>query len=400
MAPVPPHTFPSNGFEIIDPSLKIEEETLSFYDPRLFYPVRIGEVFQERYQIITKLGWGAHSTIWLCHDLHNDLYRSLKIHINTLQQNRELQIYQHLKNPALEQSEHGGKEHLRELYDSFRVKGPYGTHDVFILRPLGTSIRDLQKVMPDGVFDVDIVPEILLQILPTVHFLHTEANITHTDIHTGNLLEGIQDEQLLVKMLEDELGGKLCPRKDAGDRTVYATRYFRESIGNLYLCDLGEAVVGDKNTGPAMPTQYRAPEIILGMKWGHAIDMWSIGMMVWDMMQPADIFKIYNREDEFLNNAYHLASMIALLGPPPREFLEQSQESSKYWDKSGNWRDIVPIPTNRTLEDLATKPQDKEERDLFINFVSGLLCWLPEDRLDSFKVFSHLWIYRAMEQNQ
>lgn len=101
-----------------------------------------------------------------------------------------------------------------------------------------------------------------------------------SDIHTGNLLEGIQDERLLVKMLEDELSGTLCPRKDAGDRFIYTTRYFRESIGNIYLCDLGEAVVGNENTGPVMPTQYRAPEVILGMKWGHAIDMWSVGMMV------------------------------------------------------------------------------------------------------------------------
>lgn len=102
------------------------------------------------------------------------------------------------------------------------------------------------------------------------------------DIHTGNLLEGIQDERLLAKMEQDELSGNLCPRKDAGDRTIYTTRYFRESIGNLYLCDLGEAVVGEENEGPAMPTQYRAPEVILGMKWGHAIDMWSVGMMVCD----------------------------------------------------------------------------------------------------------------------
>lgn len=35
----------------------------------MFYPVRIGEVLRERYQVVAKLGWGAHSTIWLCHDL-------------------------------------------------------------------------------------------------------------------------------------------------------------------------------------------------------------------------------------------------------------------------------------------------------------------------------------------
>lgn len=101
-----------------------------------------------------------------------------------------------------------------------------------------------------------------------------------TDIHTGNVLEGIEDESLLVKMEEDELGNAPCPRKNAGDRTIYATRHFRESVGQLYLCDLGEAVIGGENEGRAMPTSYRAPEVILKMKWGHAIDMWSVGMMV------------------------------------------------------------------------------------------------------------------------
>lgn len=72
--PLSPRTFPTSGFDVIDPSLKIEEETLSFYDARMFYPVRIGEVFRGRYQIITKLGWGAHSTIWLCRDLQYALF--------------------------------------------------------------------------------------------------------------------------------------------------------------------------------------------------------------------------------------------------------------------------------------------------------------------------------------
>lgn len=110
----------------------------------------------------------------------DDLYRALKVQINTLQHNRELQIYEHLKSATLEQSDHGGKDHLRELYDFFKIDGPHGTHDVLVLRPLGTSISDLQRIMPDGVFDVNTVPHILLQLLPTIHFLHTEADITHT----------------------------------------------------------------------------------------------------------------------------------------------------------------------------------------------------------------------------
>lgn len=91
---------------------------------------------------------------------------------------------------------------------------------------------------------------------------------------------GINNEHLLARMEENELSGNLCPRKDTRDRTIYTSQFFCKSIGHLYLCDLGEAVVGDENVGPAMPTQYRVPEVILGMKWGHAINMWSVGMMV------------------------------------------------------------------------------------------------------------------------
>jgi serine/threonine-protein kinase SRPK3 len=53
------------------------------------------------------------------------------------------------------------------------------------------------------------------------------------------------------------------------------------------------------------------------------------------MMQPADLFHICDKENEVLNNAHHLAAMIALLGPPPQEFLDRSPESMKYWDENG-----------------------------------------------------------------
>jgi hypothetical protein len=29
-----------------------------------------------------------------------------------------------------------------------------------------------------------------------------------------------------------------------------------------------------------MPLQYRAPEVMLDMKWGHAVDMWSVVLTV------------------------------------------------------------------------------------------------------------------------
>ncbi len=67
--PSAPRQFPTSNFEVIDSSRRIEEETLPWYNPLDFYPVKIGEVFQSRYQVTGKLGYGMNGTVWLCRDL-------------------------------------------------------------------------------------------------------------------------------------------------------------------------------------------------------------------------------------------------------------------------------------------------------------------------------------------
>ena len=46
----------------------IEEETLPRYCPQHYYPVHIGETFDNRFLIVAKLGYGASSTVWLARD--------------------------------------------------------------------------------------------------------------------------------------------------------------------------------------------------------------------------------------------------------------------------------------------------------------------------------------------
>ena len=65
----PRRKFLNSGFKMISDAEKLEEETWDWYKPGLFYPVRIGEVFQSRYQVLGKLGYGSRSTAWLCRDL-------------------------------------------------------------------------------------------------------------------------------------------------------------------------------------------------------------------------------------------------------------------------------------------------------------------------------------------
>jgi serine/threonine-protein kinase SRPK3 len=64
-----PLSFSNLNFARIPANQKLEEETIPDYVASRYYPARIGELFQDRYQIVGKLGFGATSTVWLARDL-------------------------------------------------------------------------------------------------------------------------------------------------------------------------------------------------------------------------------------------------------------------------------------------------------------------------------------------
>jgi len=55
--------------QLMDAEVPLEEERKDDYNPKHFYPVKLGEVFAEAYQVITKLGYGGSSTVWLAKDI-------------------------------------------------------------------------------------------------------------------------------------------------------------------------------------------------------------------------------------------------------------------------------------------------------------------------------------------
>lgn len=58
----------TSGYRTVDSTVKLEEERMPAFSRKLYYPVNIGEIHNGRYQIITKLGFGSSSTVWLCVD--------------------------------------------------------------------------------------------------------------------------------------------------------------------------------------------------------------------------------------------------------------------------------------------------------------------------------------------
>jgi hypothetical protein len=59
----------STAPKILPPDIPIEEECKPGYDPQHFYPVKLGDVLNEAYQVTVKIGHGASSTVWLAKDI-------------------------------------------------------------------------------------------------------------------------------------------------------------------------------------------------------------------------------------------------------------------------------------------------------------------------------------------
>ncbi|PGH00692.1 hypothetical protein GX51_05678 [Blastomyces parvus] len=167
-------------------------------------------------------------------------------------------------------------------------------------------------------------------------------------------------------------------RKVLSDRTIYASRRIPTCTGLPVLCDLGDARIGShKHRGDIMPGIYRAPEVILGMEWDYKVDIWSVGVMTWDIFEGERLF--FAKKDGILNDEQHPAEMVSLLGPPPQEFIKRNDKCLQYWDDQGsNWKGSVPIP-DQSFETREWRLKDGD-RTLFLNFLRRTLRWMPEER--------------------
>ena len=63
---------------------------------------------------------------------------------------------------------------------------------------------------------------------------------------------------------------------------------------------------------------------------------------VWDLFEGGRLFRAIR--DGHLDDELHLAEMVSLMGPPPREFLERSRKCRQYWDAEGRSRRDRVVP--------------------------------------------------------
>ncbi|KAG6879435.1 hypothetical protein C0992_002701 [Termitomyces sp. T32_za158] len=322
--------FSNEKFERISDSELVEEECFDGYKAGEYYPVRIGEVIASRYQVVGKLGYGRTSTVWLARDLKECRHVCLKICIlSSILESynlQELAAYRRLENGP---KNHAGRQAIRALLDEFTITGPDGEHQCFVHPPLWGNIGNFLRYHPkvDRLFP-PILALMLQQFFLALDYAR-ECQVIHTDISPSNVMLTITDPSVLEKFEQAELEDP-SPRKEVNGRFIYVSRDFEfpdDSCGDPVICDFGHAVWGgEKHVNYAQPDRYRSPEIILGVEF-----------KVWDIFEGTGLFYGIDDEHHAYRGRAHLAEMIALLGPPPPEFLARGSSMSKFFSPEGKF---------------------------------------------------------------
>ena len=71
---------------------------------------------------------------------------------------------------------------------------------------------------------------------------------------------------------------------------------------------------------------YRSPEVLLGIPYDLAIDMWSLGCILVEMHTGEPLFSGANEVDQ-------MNKIVEVLGMPPKAMLDQAHKTKKYFDK-------------------------------------------------------------------
>ncbi|XP_071394493.1 LOW QUALITY PROTEIN: SRSF protein kinase 3-like [Centroberyx affinis] len=198
-----------------------------------YYPVEVGEIFIDRYQVVKKLGWGHFSTVWLCWDMVKRRFVALKVvkSAPTFTETAldEIKLLRCVRDSDPKDPK---RERVVQLIDDFRISGVSGEHVCMVLEVLGHQL--LKWIIKSNYTGLPLpcVKSILRQVLQGLDYLHTKCKIIHTDIKPENILLRV-DEVYIQELAADTKLWQLpvCPAFTGS--SVNSSPREKQSLSNL-----------------------------------------------------------------------------------------------------------------------------------------------------------------------
>lgn len=230
-----------------------KKKTLNIYDYKKF---KFMKNIDQRYKFGKVIGQGAFGLVRLCS--HNASNKEFAIKIMTKKQIEKQKIYVQLLQNEL--SILGSKSHPNIIRIVDLIEDDENYYVVSELVKGGELFKRLTKLES---FSEAQAADIVNQIMLGLNYLH-KKNITHRDIKPENIL-----------LVSDDIDNF-----------------------EIKIADLGFAQEFDQDTGLDLvlgTPLYMAPELVLNKKYNEKVDVWSLGVITYQLLSgrtPFDASKI------------------------------------------------------------------------------------------------------------
>jgi len=349
-----------------------------------------GLIIMKRYQMLSQIGKGTFSRVMRCVDLQKskeDKHRfvALKINRNVDKYKAAAKIEYQILN-AIRKIDIKGVSNCAHLLSTFDYYGHY----CFVLPLFGKSVYRVLSGNKYTPFISEQVKEFAWQIIGAMKFMHS-CKIIFTDLKPENLVF-IKNRytKRLIADIEPLLPYAFKFWKERMQKAGYSNSAIAtlavevpDSTG-IKVIDFGSALFESQWHSHLVQTRhYRAPEVVLGMRWSFPIDIWSIGCILLEFIYGRMVFNTHDAID-------HLNQMNTMIGPMPAKLLNAipSEVYRTYFIKDRELR-LKKAKISAVQCQNLKKYFKPNSRDLLLDLVSRMLRWLPEERISCEDALKH-----------
>nr|7DD1_A Chain A, SRSF protein kinase 1,SRSF protein kinase 1 [Homo sapiens] len=370
-----------------------------------YHLVKIGDLFNGRYHVIRKLGWGHFSTVWLSWDIQGKKFVAMKV-VKSAEHYTEtaLDEIRLLKSVRNSDPNDPNREMVVQLLDDFKISGVNGTHICMVFEVLGHHLlKWIIKSNYQGL-PLPCVKKIIQQVLQGLDYLHTKCRIIHTDIKPENILLSVNEQyirRLAAEATEWQRSGAPPPSGSAvstapataGNFLVNPLEPKNAEKLKVKIADLGNACWVHKHfTEDIQTRQYRSLEVLIGSGYNTPADIWSTACMAFELATGDYLFEPHSGE-EYTRDEDHIALIIELLGKVPRKLIVAGKYSKEFFTKKGDLKHITKLKPWGLFEVLVEKYEwSQEEAAGFTDFLLPMLELIPEKRATAAECLRHPWL--------
>lgn len=319
-----------------------------------------------RYEVLKVIGKGSFGQVVKAYDHKTHMHVALKMVRNEKRFHRqaqeEVRILENLR-----KQDKDNTMNIIHMLDSFTFRN----HMCITFELLSINLYELIKKNKFQGFSLQLVRKFSHSLLQCLDALHRNK-IIHCDM---------KPENVLLK---------------------------QQGRSGLKVIDFGSSCYERQRVYTYIQSRfYRAPEVILGARYGMPIDMWSLGCILAELLTG---FPLLPGEDE----ADQLACIMEIFGMPPQRLVERSKRAKNFISSKGYPRYCIASTLadgttvlNGTLSrrgKVRGPPGSKEltyalmgcDDPLFLDFLRGCLEWDPELRMSPNAALRHAWLRRRL----